>query len=568
MKRIARFLLSIVIIGLVMACPSPGGGGGGGVSYPDTPRSTWTVMIHFAVDNNIDYEFERVHGIVSNYLSTLESIEAADVNDKINIVVFLDCYDVDSQTEGWTSSLDDGYYHLTGGAFNADQVVDTGEVNSGSLSETEDFLDWAVANYPADGYMYSIFNHGSGFDDQNTDGTFGAYGIAFDDAEDDCLSHWELGQATAHLKTLIGRNVDLFHAYACLMGGMELAYELRDNADYMLFSEALFPADYWSYEALSTITSAVDGASALDIGTAFCDSAYNYFSTLAVPREFTLSLIYLAQINNLAGALEDFADAAVADINGNGAENWYYLAATTAYTDCPLWYYYIDLGSYLSNVKDSGFIGSSAKAYAKTAKKAAANCVAYMRNYDYPATGISIYHNILYGMITYPVGTYTAILTFGSNSWADYIGLMDSFGPPPLLEDAYEALDDDDFDTTNEIIVDAAAQEHTFHVMGDQDYMLVNLSAGTTYTIETHFASTGVDTVLYLYSPSPAHAQAGYSDDGGSGLYSKIVYSCTISGMYYIRVCEWGADTGDYTIDVREGSFSQTAGITPQFIKK
>jgi len=201
MRRIALFLLSIFIIGLIVACPPPRRDPEG-VTYPDNPRASWTVMIHFAIDNNIDYAFEQNFGIVSDYLSTLESIEDADTNDKINIVVFMDCYDVDSQGEGWVSSLDDGYYHLTGGIFSTDLEVDKPEINSGSLTETQDFLDWAVTNYSADGYMYSVFNHGSGFDDQNTNGTYVTYGIAFDDAENDCLSHWELGKATAYLKTL------------------------------------------------------------------------------------------------------------------------------------------------------------------------------------------------------------------------------------------------------------------------------------------------------------------------------------------------------------------------------
>lgn len=38
-------------------------------------------------------------------------------------------------------------------------VVSVGEINSGSLSKTTSFLEWAVTHYPAEGYMYSVFNH-------------------------------------------------------------------------------------------------------------------------------------------------------------------------------------------------------------------------------------------------------------------------------------------------------------------------------------------------------------------------------------------------------------------------
>ncbi|MBN1799318.1 MAG: pre-peptidase C-terminal domain-containing protein [Spirochaetales bacterium] len=554
MKRVVNGLLIVISLCLFMACPTPGGGsGGGGVIYPDIPRDTWTVLVHFAVDNNIDFEFERFHGIVSNYLNTLESIEAADTDDKIDIVVLMDCYNTDTQGEGYVSTFDDGYYHLTGGDFDSDLIVDIAEVNSGSLAETEDFLDWAVANYPADGYMYSIFNHGGGFDDQNIEGTYADYGIAFDDSHDDCLSHHEVGQATAHLTSLIGHNVDLFHAFACLMGGVELAYEMHEHADYMLFSEELFPADYWSYEALATITDSSDPVSALDIGKAFCDSAYNYFSAPVVDRSFTLSLICLSMIEDLANALSSYADAAITDINSSSNQADYNNVAYISFSMLSRYindFYYMDLGDYCANIRNRAGIGSHAKNTAAAVQSAMSDCVTYMRNHDYPdASGITIFHNIWDGTLVYHVTTYKSILTFGSNSWADYLELMVSFGPLIPEADIYEP--DNDFTTSNVIAVDGAAQEHTLHMAGDEDYMMVTLSAGTVYKIETHSNSVDTNTRLYLYNS--AHTQVEYDYNSGEGNYSLINYYCPSTGTYYIRVRESSSSgTGDYLIDVQE----------------
>ena len=108
-------------------------------------------------------------------------------------------------------------------------MVPTGEINSGLLSDTEAFLSWATARYPSEHYMYSIFNHGSGFTDLPPD-TPRVLGIGFDEGSDnDRLTHNELGQAMAFLKRLLGRTVDIFYPFACLMGGVELAYEVRGS---------------------------------------------------------------------------------------------------------------------------------------------------------------------------------------------------------------------------------------------------------------------------------------------------------------------------------------------------
>ena len=89
------------------------------------------------------------------------------------------------------------------------------------------------------------------------------------------------------------------------MGGVELAYEVRNNVDYLLFSEELYPADYWSYEALSAITAdpTITGA---DLGQAFCDDAYDYFTDPSTERDFTLSIIDLSAMDTLYNSINSF----------------------------------------------------------------------------------------------------------------------------------------------------------------------------------------------------------------------------------------------------------------------
>jgi hypothetical protein len=49
----------------------------------------------------------------------------------------------------------------------------------------------------------------------------------------------------------------------------------------------------------------------------FYDSAYDYFSLPAVHKSFTLSLISLSMVDELADILSSYADAATTDLNTN-----------------------------------------------------------------------------------------------------------------------------------------------------------------------------------------------------------------------------------------------------------
>ncbi len=218
---IGLFLLTFfALLFLLPACKNPAS------SPPPREPGRWLILVHFAVDNNIDYEFETEHGFISNYLETLEDLEARDAGDVLDIVVLMDGYTGTVDGELYTSPFRDGYYHLTGGAFADDLEESIVEVNSGGVGDSTAFIDWAWENRPADYVVYSVFNHGGGFDDANTGGTYGdlSYGaggasprgIGFDDDGDeeegsgDCLSHRELAVLTAYIKSKTGRNVDLF----------------------------------------------------------------------------------------------------------------------------------------------------------------------------------------------------------------------------------------------------------------------------------------------------------------------------------------------------------------------
>jgi len=224
------------------------------------------------------------------------------------------------------------------------------------------------------------------------------------------------------------------------MGGVELAYELSESVDYILFSEELFPAALFSYQGMESIIANPD-ITEESLGKTVCDNAYQFLagSSMASLRDdFTISLIDESKMANLSLAIDAYATAAIADINSNPANAFYYnKAADNSYSmmeDSFNYddFYYIDFGNYLSNIISEATLPESVKGKASLAISAYDDMVVYARNYNYPeVTGMTIFHNIWGSDYKYSTDLYKELLKFGADPspWRDYVELVDSQAP-------------------------------------------------------------------------------------------------------------------------------------------
>jgi hypothetical protein len=388
------------------------------IKVDDAPYK-WTLITHFAVDNNISYDMGI---ILEYYLQTLEDMKARDLENNIQIVLMLDAYSEDAKYA-------DGYYYLSGGDFKEDLVVPKEEINSGSLGHTETFMIWAATRYPSEHYMYSIFDHGSGFTDLPPD-TPRVLGIGFDEGSgNDRLTHNELGQAMAFLKRLLGRNVDIFYPFACLMGGVELAYEVRGSVDYLLSSEENFPADLFSYQGIDAVIGDPDIAP-VPLASGMCDNAYKLMAARTLnPRAFTLSLVDLSKMDALYDTVNAYALEAMSDIDYDQPTAAYYDRATSdsfsmQQNDVDN-FYCVDLGDYLYHIMISEGVDPAVKVRAGNVLAALNDAVIYQRQYKYPeASGLSIFHDMWVTDDLYPPSFYREIVLFGANAWTDYVDMV------------------------------------------------------------------------------------------------------------------------------------------------
>lgn len=96
----------------------------------------------------------------------------------------------------------------------------------GSPNALADFLLWGIKNYPAKRYAIVISSHGDGFK-----------GVSFDDVHDSRLKPRDIRQVLEHVRKETGVKPELLIFDCCKMGQTEVAYEVRNQAKYLLGAE-------------------------------------------------------------------------------------------------------------------------------------------------------------------------------------------------------------------------------------------------------------------------------------------------------------------------------------------
>lgn len=117
--------------------------------------------------------------------------------------------------------------------------------------------------------------------------------------------------------------------------------------------------------------------------------------------------------------------------------------------------------------------------------------------------------------------------------------------PNPLEADSYEP---DNTSATAQPYV--GVQSHTFHTYPDPDWITFTVSQAdldtqVSYVIETFNLGWGGDTILTLYD-TDGSTQLVTNDDGGAGYASRIDWTPSISGTYYVEVTPFGIDSTSY----------------------
>jgi hypothetical protein len=308
-----------------------------GKKMANAKRKQWTVMVYLAGDNNLDSA-----GTVD-----LKEMKKVGSTDQVNVIA-----QFDREGRGMATNR---YYLNKGGTVAKDLVKSLGETNTGDPAVLEDFLKWGIANYPAVHYLFVVWNHGNGWNDENvyraardalrlsigrrgevvlpTKGArdavsirrirtiggrkfrralFGTTitraittrGIAYDDAAQDFLDNMEMKRVLASVKKLLKEKVDILGMDACMMSMAEVAYQLRDTVSLTVGSEEVEPGDGWPYDRILNKLANKPTMLPKELATMIVDE---YIASYPKSAGVTQSACDLGKSAMLAGAVDKLA---------------------------------------------------------------------------------------------------------------------------------------------------------------------------------------------------------------------------------------------------------------------
>jgi len=317
----------------------------------------WTILAYLAGDNNLD----------SAGVEDMAEMAKVGSTPDVDVVVQFDRAGKKTIT---------ARYHVSkgGGCVDKDRVMVLPETNTGDPQVLIDFIAWGIQTYPAQHYLLVVWNHGSGWSEDNVyrhttltrrklpqptilthsplrsalfnttietmAGPGAGVGIAYDDANRDFLDNAELKKClqAAYAQTG-GRKVDVLGFDACLMNMIEVVYQLKDAVAITVGSEETEPGGGWPYDLILDALAKKPSLTPVQLGQTIVQKYYQ--SYLNTAQDVTQSALNLARIDGLAEAVDRLADALLANLTTTGVRE----TIRRAQRDCQRFYYpdYLDL---------------------------------------------------------------------------------------------------------------------------------------------------------------------------------------------------------------------------------
>jgi hypothetical protein len=307
----------------------------------------WTVMVYLAGDNNLDSA-----GVVD-----LKEMKRVGSTDDVAVAAQFDR----TGNKGTTKR----YFLRKGGTLEADVVADLGETNTGDPKVLRDFILWAAGAYPAEHYMTVIWNHGSGWDDEDLyragrslkrnivrrgstisatdfssavslstaraitrgglkralfstsiEKALTTRAIAFDDGARDFLDNIEMKQVFSSVAEKLGRKIDIIGMDACLMNMIEVHYQMKDTALFCVGSEQVEPGDGWPYD---TVLAALAAKPAMPPGDLSAIIVDRYLKSYNASDGVTQSACDVGRAEVTAAAVDRLARVLTEGLSGAAA---------------------------------------------------------------------------------------------------------------------------------------------------------------------------------------------------------------------------------------------------------
>jgi hypothetical protein len=295
----------------------------------------WTILGYLAGDNNLS----------GAAIDDINEMEIVGSTKEVNVVVQVDrAADYNRADDNWRSTR---RYYITQDVdrkkITSKLLEDLGPTNTGDSRFIKDFIRDARHAYEAKRYCLILWNHGSGFyvPPEMLTGADGPSrreidtrarhklnrsffhasrekifslppklrGICYDDASNDCLDNKELQQVLAYMQDQIGgAKIDVVGMDACLMTMIEIAYQIRNHARFLVGSEESEPGAGWPYDLILADVASTPTMEGGDLAKCIVN---RYIESYDKPGPFdgdvTQAAIDLGKLTSLVTAVDQLA---------------------------------------------------------------------------------------------------------------------------------------------------------------------------------------------------------------------------------------------------------------------
>lgn len=283
---IIRTLLYICLIAAAMAMFQSCGAGEDKPVPPAGTKTTRTVLVYMVAANNLGRP-TSVDGVKYRAADSLDLDEMQLAASRGDLgtgrwLVFHATYDSSRLME------------LTRDGFKTLRVYEhTAATDAARMAEV---IDDVRKTAPAESYGMVFWSHANGWLEDGTveESTEGVVPLSFG------IHKTKRMNITTMRRVLTGRGMEYLYFDCCLMGSVEVAYELRDCADYIVSSPSELPRDGMRYDL--NMKYLVDGSREALVHSAL--NTFNHYNSLdeSEMRTATMSVVSTAGLDRLAAA--------------------------------------------------------------------------------------------------------------------------------------------------------------------------------------------------------------------------------------------------------------------------
>ena len=254
----------------------------------------WTVIAYLGGDNSLQ----------DSVVDFLDKMQLAGATDDVNILAVVDYSSKPDVVLKILPHYDLGSPYPFNKVDITSDITTLGEFDMGDPAFAKSFLEYVKANYPADHYFMTILNHGDGLACPSEDDHKEGGGQGFP------LTIEELAGAIPH-----GMFIDVLYMYACYMGNIETAIELKDKVSFLVASEdRAASGGFWiltdagPIDAVLSRLNANPSESAGVLAKDIVDSYYDWASWHpTISPVFTMAAYDMNHVSDLADSVDAFS---------------------------------------------------------------------------------------------------------------------------------------------------------------------------------------------------------------------------------------------------------------------